>query len=274
MQDQDLSQDLALDRTEPEVIYGRNAVAELLKAHPDRIAKIYFQINAHDKRLLEILLTAKRNRISIGKASNQKLSDLARSNKHQGVVAIASDIRFLEVEDVLSAPREKPFFLLLLDSIEDPQNLGAMIRTAEAAGVDLIVLPRDRSAPINSTVHKTSAGAVSYAPIARVTNLAQTIRLLKERGIWVVGADVDAQKAYTDFDYTMNVALVIGSEGKGMRRLVREHCDELVRLPMYGKIESLNASVAAGILLYEVVRQRQVKAAAEKARLEKEDSKQ
>ncbi|MCS7012661.1 MAG: 23S rRNA (guanosine(2251)-2'-O)-methyltransferase RlmB [Chloroherpetonaceae bacterium] len=257
MPDQETFQGTAQEQTAPEVIYGRNAVAELLKAHPDRIAKIYFQINAHDKRLLEILITAKRNRISIGKASNQKLSDLARSNKHQGVVAIASDIRFLEVEDVLSVPRHKPFFLLILDSIEDPQNLGAIIRTAEAAGVDLIILPRDRSAPINSTVHKISAGAVSHAPIARVTNLAQTIRLLKDRGIWVVGTDADAPRLYTDFDYTMNVALVIGSEGKGMRRLVHESCDEVVRVPMFGKTDSLNASVAAGILLYEVVRQRQ-----------------
>ncbi len=259
MQDEQTTHEDELSANIPGVVYGRHAVAELLKTHPDRIAKVYVQINARDKRLLEILITAKRNRISIGKASNQKLSDLAKTNKHQGVVAIASDIQFLEVEDVLNQPRSKPFFLLLLDAIEDPQNLGAIIRTAEAAGVDLIILPRDHSAPINSTVHKAAAGAVSHARIARVTNLAQTIHLLKKKNVWVVGTDVEGKKNYTEFDYTMDVAIVIGSEGKGMRRLVYESCDEIVRLPMFGKTESLNASVAAGIMLYEVVRQRQAK---------------
>lgn len=241
------------------VVYGRNAVAELLKSQPDRVAKVYLQINARDKKLLEILITAKRNRVAIGKASSQKLSDLAQTNKHQGVVAITSDIQLLEIEDVLAAPTEKPFLFLILDSIEDPQNLGAIIRTAEAVGVDLIILPKDNAAPINSTVHKTSAGAASHAPIARVTNLAQTIRLLKEKNVWVVGTDVHAKKDYTDFDYTTNVAIVIGSEAKGMRRLVEESCDDVVRLPMFGKTESLNASVAAGIMLYEALRQRRLK---------------
>jgi 23S rRNA (guanosine2251-2'-O)-methyltransferase len=259
MQDEQKTHEAELSANVPDVVYGRHAVAELIKTHPDRIAKVYLQINARDRKLLEILITAKRNRISIGKASNQKLSDLAKTNKHQGVVAIASDIQFLEVEDVLNQPKTAPFFLLILDAIEDPQNLGAIIRTAEAVGVDLIILPRDHSAPINSTVHKASAGAVSHAPVARVTNLAQTIQLLKKKNIWVVGTDVEGKKNYTEFDYTMNVAIVIGSEGKGMRRLVCESCDEIVRLPMFGKTESLNASVAAGVMLYEVVRQRQAK---------------
>ncbi|MFN3426240.1 MAG: 23S rRNA (guanosine(2251)-2'-O)-methyltransferase RlmB [Candidatus Thermochlorobacter sp.] len=259
MQDEQVSQAAELSADKSGVVYGRHAVAELLKSQPDRVAKVYLQINARDKKLLEILLTAKRNRISIGKASNQKLSDLAHTNKHQGVVAITSDIQLLNLEDVLNTPRETPFLFVILDSIEDPQNLGAIIRTAEAVGVDLIILPKDNTAPINSTVHKTSAGAVSYAPIARVTNLAQTIRLLKEHNVWVVGTDVRATKDYTEFDYTMNVAIVIGSEGKGMRRLVGESCDDVVRLPIVGKTESLNASVASGIMLYEVLRQRRLK---------------
>lgn len=240
-----------------EIVYGRNAVAELLASNPDRISKIYFQFNAKEKRILELLIKAKQCRIAIGKASNQKLGDLAKTNKHQGVVAIASDVKTMALDDLLQDESLKPFFFVLLDNIEDPHNLGAIIRTAECAGATAILLPKDKSAPINSTVHKTSAGAVSHARLCRIGNVAQTIERLKKHNVWVVGTDAKAKKHYAQFDFTTNCCVVIGSEGKGMRDLVKKSCDELVSIPTLGKTASLNASVSAGIVLYEVVRQRQ-----------------
>jgi 23S rRNA (guanosine2251-2'-O)-methyltransferase len=240
-----------------EIIYGRNAVAELLKTNPDRISKIYFQFNTDEKRVFDLFLAAKRNQISIGKASNQKLTELAKNAKHQGVVALTSEVKMLELEDILDAPSETPFFFVLLDTIEDPHNVGAIIRTAEAAGVTAVLIPKDGGAPINSTVHKTSAGAVSHVKLCKVGNVSQTIEKLRKANVWVVGTEVGAKKSYTDFDYKMNVALIIGSEGKGIRDLVKKNCDDLVSLPMHGKTQSLNASVSAAIMMYEVVRQRQ-----------------
>jgi 23S rRNA (guanosine2251-2'-O)-methyltransferase len=240
-----------------EIVYGRNAVAELLKANPDRIAKIYFQFNTAEKRILELFIKAKQHQISIGKASNQKLGDLAKTNKHQGVVALISDVQMVELDDLLQNESLKPFFFILPDNLEDPHNLGAIIRTAECAGATAILLPKDNAIPINSTVHKTSAGAVSHARLCRVGNVAQTIERLKKQGIWVVGTDAKAKKNYTEFDFTVNTCIVIGSEGKGMRDLVKKSCDELISIPLLGKTSSLNASVSAEIVMYEVVRQRQ-----------------
>jgi len=240
-----------------EVVYGRNAVAELLNSTPDRISKIYFQFNTKEKRILELFIKAKQHQISIGKASNQKLGDLAKTNKHQGVVALITDVQMVELEDLLQNESLKPFFFILPDNLEDPHNLGAIIRTAECAGATAILLPKDNAIPINSTVHKTSAGAVSHARLCRIGNVAQTIERLKKQGIWVVGTDAKAKKNYTQFDFTMNCCIVIGSEGKGMRDLVRKSCDELVSIPLLGKTSSLNASVSAAIVMYEVVRQRQ-----------------
>ncbi len=239
-----------------EVVYGRNAVAELLNSNPDRVSKIYFQFNTNEKRILELFIKAKQHRISIGKASNQKLGDLAKTNKHQGVVALTSDVQMINLQDLLQEESLKPFFFVLLDNLEDPHNLGAIIRTAECAGATAILLPKDHAIPINSTVHKTSAGTVSHARLCRIGNVAQTIQQLKKQGIWIVGADMKAKKPYTEFDFTMNACLVIGSEGKGIRDLVKKSCDELVSIPMLGKTSSLNASVSAAIMLYEVVRQR------------------
>ena len=240
-----------------EIVYGRNAVAELLNANPDRISKIYFQFNTDEKRILELFIKAKQHQISIGKASNQKLGDLAKTNKHQGVVALISDVQMTELDDLLKDESLKPFFFILPDNLEDPHNLGAIIRTAECAGVTAILLPKDNAIPINSTVHKTSAGAVSHARLCRIGNVAQTIERLKKHGIWVVGTDAKAKKNYTEFDFTMNCCIVIGSEGKGIRDLVKKSCDELVSIPLLGKTSSLNASVSAAIVMYEVVRQRQ-----------------
>jgi 23S rRNA (guanosine2251-2'-O)-methyltransferase len=240
-----------------EIVYGRHAVAELLNSNPDRISKIYFQFNTDEKRILELFIKAKQHQISIGKASNQKLGDLAKTNKHQGVVALISDVQMTELDDLLKDESLKPFFFILPDNLEDPHNLGAIIRTAECAGATAILLPKDNAIPINSTVHKTSAGAVSHARLCRIGNVAQTIERLKKQGIWVVGTDAKAKKKYTEFDFTMNACIVIGSEGKGMRDLVKKSCDELISIPLLGKTSSLNASVSAAIVMYEVVRQRQ-----------------
>jgi 23S rRNA (guanosine2251-2'-O)-methyltransferase len=240
-----------------EIVYGRHAVAELLNSNPDRISKIYFQFNTDEKRILELFIKAKQHQISIGKASNQKLGDLAKTNKHQGVVALISDVKMMELDDLLQDESLKPFFFILPDNLEDPHNLGAIIRTAECAGATAILLPKDNAIPINSTVHKTSAGAVSHARLCRIGNVAQTIERLKKQGIWVVGTDAKAKKNYTEFDFTMNCCIVIGSEGKGIRDLVKKSCDELISIPLLGKTSSLNASVSAAIVMYEVVRQRQ-----------------
>jgi len=240
-----------------EIVYGRHAVAELLNSNPDRISKIYFQFNTDEKRILELFIKAKQHQISIGKASNQKLGDLAKTNKHQGVVALISDVKMMELDDLLQDEALKPFFFILPDNLEDPHNLGAIIRTAECAGATAILLPKDNAIPINSTVHKTSAGAVSHARLCRIGNVAQTIERLKKHGIWVVGTDAKAKKNYTEFDFTMNCCIVIGSEGKGIRDLVKKSCDELISIPLLGKTSSLNASVSAAIVMYEVVRQRQ-----------------
>jgi len=240
-----------------EIVYGRHAVAELLNSNPDRISKIYFQFYTDEKRILELFIKAKQHQISIGKASNQKLGDLAKTNKHQGVVALISDVQMTELDDLLQDEALKPFFFILPDNLEDPHNLGAIIRTAECAGATAILLPKDNAIPINSTVHKTSAGAVSHARLCRIGNVAQTIERLKKHGIWVVGTDAKAKKNYTEFDFTMNCCIVIGSEGKGIRDLVKKSCDELVSIPLLGKTSSLNASVSAAIVMYEVVRQRQ-----------------
>ncbi|MBC8043268.1 MAG: 23S rRNA (guanosine(2251)-2'-O)-methyltransferase RlmB [Rhizobacter sp.] len=239
-----------------EIVYGRNAVMELMKTRPDEIEKVYFQFNTSDKKITELLLTAKRNGLSIGKANGQRLSEIAQSANHQGVCAIVGQLKYFDLEDLLEAPRGEKFFFLILDSLEDPQNVGAIIRTAEAAGVDAVIIPKDNFAPINATVHKTSAGALSHIRLCRVVNLAQTFEALKKKNIWIISTDTDAGKSYTNFDYTMNCAIVIGSEGSGVRRLLKERCDELVQIPILGKSESLNASVAAGVMLYEVVRQR------------------
>lgn len=243
-----------------EVVYGRNAVAELLRADGDGVEKVYFQFNTSDKKITELLITAKRMQLSIGKANKEKLTELAGSANHQGVVAIKGQQQFYDLDDLFESPRNAKPFLLMLDSLEDPQNVGAVLRSAEAAGVDGVIIPRDNFAPINATVHKTSAGALSHIKLARVTNLAQTMETLKQKGVWLIGTATDGKRAYTEFDYTMPCAVVIGSEGHGIRRLIKEKCDELVRIPIIGKTESLNASVSAALMLYEVVRQRGAKA--------------
>jgi 23S rRNA (guanosine2251-2'-O)-methyltransferase len=202
----------------------------------------------------------KKNRVPFIEVGKMKFRDLVSDTTTQGVVAIVGTKTYVEIEDILQIAEQrnhKPF-VLILDEIEDPQNLGALIRTAECAGVQGVVIPKHHAATINQTVSKTSAGASEHLLAAKVTNIVNTIDELKEKGIWVVGTDSDAEKIYTDIDYNGPIALVIGNEGKGVRQLVKEKCDFVVRIPLFGKIQSLNASVAGALMMYEVVRQRKV----------------
>lgn len=238
-------------------IEGRNSVIELLESGRD-VNKILIAKGEKHGSIHKIIAMAKERKILINEIERNKLNQMAQTPNHQGVIALVPPFNYCEVEDILEVAKqknEKPF-LLLLDGIEDPHNLGSIIRTAETAGVHGIIIPKRRAASVNSTVNKVSAGAVSYMKIARVNNLNETIRYLKEQDIWICGTDADTKIEYTKQDYKMPIAIVIGSEGFGMSRLVKENCDFLVKIPMKGKITSLNASVSAGIIMYEAVKQR------------------
>ncbi len=238
-------------------VEGRNAVLELLESGRD-INKILVANGEKHGSIHKILAIAKERKIIVTEIEKNKLNQIAQTPNNQGVIAIVPPYDYCEVEDILDEAKrknEKPF-ILILDGIEDPHNLGSIIRTAETAGVHGIIIPKRRAASVNSTVSKVSAGAVEYMKIARVNNINETIRYLKEKDIWICGTDMDTNTIYTNQDYKMPIAIVIGSEGFGMSRLVKENCDFLVKIPMKGKITSLNASVSAGIIMYEVVRKR------------------
>ncbi|KAK3582479.1 hypothetical protein CHS0354_024026 [Potamilus streckersoni] len=240
-------------------IYGRNTILETLNSHPESISKVYVQISKHDTKITEILIKAKQKSIAVGKASSQKLTAICNTDKHQGVCAIISHIQVVPLRTLLENLQNTPKKILfaILDCIQDPHNMGAIIRTAECAGADAVLIPKDNSAPLNATVHKTSAGAISHIPVCKIGNVAQTIEELKKHNIWVVGSDSDEHsQIYTSFDFNQHVAVVIGSEGNGIRPLVKRGCDAIVHIPLFGKISSLNASVAAGILFFEILRQR------------------
>ncbi len=238
-------------------VEGRNAVIELLESGRD-INKILIAKGEKHGSIHKIIGIAKERKILLTEIERKKLNQIAQTQNHQGVIAIVPPFSYCEVEDILkfAKQKEEPPFILILDGIEDPHNLGSIIRTAETAGVHGIIIPKRRSACVNSTVSKTSAGAVEYMKIARVNNLNETIRFLKEEGLWICGTDMNTDIEYTKQDYKMPIAIVIGSEGFGISRLVKENCDFLVKIPMKGKITSLNASVSAGIIMYEVVKQR------------------
>lgn len=238
-------------------VEGRNSVLELLEAGRD-VNKILVAKGEKHGSIHKIIAIAKERKILIAELERNKLNQIAQTENHQGVIAIVPPFNYCEVEDILELANQKHEmpFILILDGIEDPHNLGSIIRTAETAGVHGIIIPKRRAASVNSTVSKVSAGAVEYMKIARVNNLNETIRYLKEQGVWVCGTDMQTEVIYTKQDYKMPLALVIGSEGFGMSRLVKENCDFLVKIPMKGKITSLNASVSAGIIMYEILRQR------------------
>lgn len=239
-------------------IIGRNPVIEALKSGKN-VDTVYVNSEAGGSIGL-ICRMAKERDIVVKQVSDAKLTAMSDGASHQGVIAVGACAEYVSVEDILAISREKGTdpFIIICDEIEDPHNLGAIIRTAEAAGADGVIIPKRRSASLNQTVYKTSAGAASWVPVARVANIPAAIDELKAQGIWIYGTDAKGED-YTKTDMTGPAALVIGSEGFGMGRLVEEKCDFLVRLPMNGKITSLNASVAAGIFMYEAVRQRAVK---------------
>jgi len=237
-----------------DIIFGRNPVTEALKAGTP-IDTLYICGNGGSLGFIKRL--AKEKGIVIKEVQEQKLSQLSGGASHQGAVAVTACAEYVTVEDILAVSEKKGTkpFIIICDEIEDPHNLGAIIRTAETAGADGIIIPKRRSAGLNATVFKTSAGAATYVPVARVSNLASCIDDLKSKGVWIYGTDASGSE-YTQTDFTGSTALVIGSEGFGMSRLIKEKCDFTVKLSMCGKINSLNASVAAGIFMYEVLRQR------------------
>ena len=238
-------------------VEGRNAVLELLESGRD-INKILVANGEKHGSIHKILAIAKERKIIVTEMERNKLNQIAQTPNNQGVIAIVPPYDYCKVEDILEEAKRKNEmpFILILDGIEDPHNLGSIIRTAETAGVHGIIIPKRRAASVNSTVSKVSAGAVEYMKIARVNNINETIRYLKEQDVWICGTDMDTNTIYTKQDYKMPIAIVIGSEGFGMSRLVKENCDFLVKIPMKGKITSLNSSVSAGIIMYEVVKNR------------------
>lgn len=236
---------------------GRNAVTEALKAGRT-IDKLFIQQGEREGSLQRIFAMARERNIVISEVDKKKLDAMSQTHAHQGVIAQCAAAHYCELQDILDNAKEKgePPFVVICDEINDPHNLGAIIRTAEGAGAHGVIIPKRRSVGLTSTVAKASAGAVEHCPIAKVANLAAAIDTLKEQGLWVFGADMDGTELYHKADLSGPIALVIGSEGFGMGQLIKKKCDFLVRLPMLGKITSLNASVAGGILMYEVVRQR------------------
>ncbi|ALC88423.1 RNA methyltransferase TrmH [Bacillus sp. FJAT-18017] len=239
-----------------DIIIGKNPVLEALRSHRD-INKILIAEGSQRGQMHQITELAKEANAIVQYVPKKKIDQLTEGN-HQGVLAYVAAYKYAEVDDLFKAAREKgeePFFLIL-DEVEDPHNLGSIMRTADAVGAHGIIIPKRRAVGLTSTVAKASTGAIEYVPVARVTNLARTIEELKEQGVWIAGTDAKGSKDYRQQDFTLPLGLVIGSEGKGMGRLIREKCDFLVHLPMAGKVTSLNASVAAALLMYEVYRSR------------------
>lgn len=237
-------------------ICGVHAVYEALASRGQPIERIHIARDAHSAKLKDILNLARERSVPVRKEDRVILDRMAQGAVHQGIIAIASAFEYSDFEVLFKS--ENPL-VVMLDGVEDPHNLGAVIRTAEACKVSGVVVPERHSAPLTPTAVKASAGASAYTPIVRVKNLVAAIDEMKARGLWIIGLDPAGTKNWTDFDYKGGIALVLGGEHRGVRRLVREHCDVLVRIPMLGNIASLNISVAAGVILYEVVRQRTVR---------------
>lgn len=238
-------------------VEGRNSVLELLESDRD-INKIFVQTGEKHGSINKIIAIANEKRIIVKEIDKNKMKQMAQTDNYQGVIAVVPPYNYVDVEDILKEAknRNEDPFICILDGIEDVHNLGSIIRTAETAGMHGIIIPKRRAASVNATVNKVSAGAVEHMKIARVNNLNETIKYLKEQGLWICGTDMDTKTYYNQQDLTGPLAIVIGSEGFGMSRLVKENCDFLVKIPMKGKITSLNASVSAGIVIYEAVKQR------------------
>jgi 23S rRNA (guanosine2251-2'-O)-methyltransferase len=248
----------AIRNPQSNLIFGVLPVLEALRANPKRVEKILIADGAREKRLSEIFDLAKQNRVIIQRTARENLSKYAVENSnHQGVIAFAASAEYTDADALLEEIflKENPL-VLILDGVEDPRNLGAILRVAECSGIDGTFIPERRAVGLTETVAKSSAGATEYVKIAKVANLNRLIEELKENNIWVVGTSAEAEMSYTDWDWTQKTALVLGGEGKGLHRLVAENCDALVKIPMQGKIDSLNVSVASGVILFEANRQR------------------
>lgn len=241
-----------------QLIYGIHAVDSLLRQNPQQIQRLWLQAGRDDKRIAGLLTLAGNQGVKVERETRQQL-DQRVSGRHQGVVAeISGDMQHWDEAALYSLVDElqQPALLLVLDGVTDPHNLGACLRSADAAGVDAVIVPKDKSADLNATVRKVACGAAEVIPFVRVTNLARTLEGLKERGVWLYGTAGETEKTIYNSDLTGSLALIMGAEGDGLRRLTRESCDYLVKLPMAGSVSSLNVSVATGVCLFEVVRQR------------------
>jgi len=236
-------------------IYGPNSVTEALKARARAFQWIGVSKERHDLRLQRLIEECRRQGVPVRFLPHSELDRLAGNNGHQGVVAATSVKQYSDLDDIIEGKRSTYSLIVVLDGVADPHNLGAILRTSDAAGANGVVIPERRAAGVTGTVTKASAGASEHLPVARVTNISRTLEELKQKNIWVVGLDERASQSYDALDYKMDCAIVLGAEGKGLHDLVRKRCDFLVSIPMLGKVPSLNVSVAAGVVLYEVVRQ-------------------
>jgi 23S rRNA (guanosine2251-2'-O)-methyltransferase len=240
-------------------IYGVNSVSEALKARGRAFEWVGMAKERHDLRLQRLIEDCRRLSVPVRFMQRSELDRMAGHVAHQGVVAVTSAKQYSDLDDVIEARRGKYSLLIVLDGVEDPHNLGAILRTADAAGADGLIIPERRAASVTGTVTKASAGASEHLPIAKVTNIARTVEGLKDRNIWTVGLDERSRQSYDAVDYNMDCALVLGGEGKGLHDLVKKKCDFLLSIPMLGKVPSLNVSVAAAVVLYEIVRQRRAR---------------
>lgn len=242
-------------------VEGRNPVLELLEASDRSINKLFVISGERHGSIQKIIAIAKEKKIVINEVSKSKLDQMSETKNHQGVIATVAPYQYVDVDDLLQVAKNKnqQALLIIADGIEDPHNLGSIIRTAECAGAHGIIIPKRRSVSVTPTVAKTSAGAIEHIGVARVNNISDTIDYLKKQGLWIIGTDMDARDVHYNTDLTGPVAIVVGSEGSGMGRLVKENCDILTKIPMTGNVTSLNASVASAIIIYEVIRQRNLK---------------
>ena len=242
-----------------DIIYGRNPITEAIHSGRE-INRLLFLEGSRDKNLQKLIDLAKSKKIMMQFVDRKQLDKIAEGENHQGALAYVSPYAYYEVEDILlmASNKNEPPFLIICDEISDPHNLGSIIRTANAVGAHGVIIPKRRSAAVNQTVVKTSCGAVEYVPVARVTNITQTIKQLKEAGVWIVGTDMGAQ-TYYEANLTGSIAVVIGNEGDGISRLVKESCDFMISLPMLGEVSSLNAAVAGSVIMYEIVKQRRTR---------------
>ena len=247
-------------------IYGLNAVAEALKARGHACEWVGVAKERHDLRLQRVIEECRRIGVPVRFVQRTELDRMAGNGRHQGVVAATASKQYSDLDDVVESRRGEYALIVVLDGVEDPHNLGAILRTADAAGADGVIIPERRAAGVTGAVAKASAGASAHLPVARVTNIARTVEELKQRSIWVAGLDERGTQAYDALDYNMDCAIVLGAEGKGVHDLVKKKCDFLVSIPMLGKVPSLNVSVAAGIVLYEILRQRRRKSTAQDAK--------